>query len=98
MIPFEIPSLGDIGPIESLERIPSFERGLILITGKANCAKAITIASIIDHINMNSNKSIITIEDPIRFAHKSKSSLIFQREVGLHVKNYAGGVQTAMRS
>lgn len=97
MIPFEIPSLDEIGPIESLVKIPSFDRGLILITGKANCAKATTIASIIGHINTNLNKSIITIEDPIRFAHKSKSSLIFQREVGLHVKNYAGGIQTAMR-
>lgn len=98
LVPFEIPSLGDMGPIESLEKIPSFDRGLILITGKANCAKAITIASIIDHINIHSNKSIATIEDPIRFAHESKSSLIFQREVGLHVKNYADGLQTAMRS
>ena len=98
LIPLKIPALGDIGPIESLKKIPSFERGLILITGKANCAKATTIASIIDHINMNSNKSIVTIEDPIRFAHKSKSSLIFQREMGLHVKNYVEGVQTAMRS
>lgn len=97
LIPFEIPSLDEIGPIESLVKIPSFDRGLILITGKANCAKATTIASIIGHINTNLNKSIITIEDPIRFAHKSKSSLIFQREVGLHVKNYAGGIQTAMR-
>ena len=98
LVPFEIPPLGDMGPMESLERIPSFDRGLILITGKANCGKAITIASIIDHINTNSNKSIVTIEDPIRFAHKSKSSLIFQREVGLHVKNYVGGLQTSMRS
>ena len=98
LIPFEIPPLGDMGPIESLEKIPSFDRGLILITGKANCAKAITMASIIDHINTQSNRSIVTIEDPIRFSHKSKSSLIFQREVGLHVNTYAGGLQTAMRS
>ena len=97
LIPFEIPPLEEMGPISSLEKIPAFDRGLVLITGKANCAKAVSIASIIDHINRNSNRSIITIEDPIRFAHKSKSSLIFQREVGLHVKNYASGIQTAMR-
>lgn len=98
LVPFEIPPLGEIGPMESLEKIPALERGLVLISGKANCAKAVTIASIIDHINNNANKSIITIEDPIRFSHKSKSSLIFQREVGLHLDNYAGGIQSAMRS
>jgi len=98
LIPVAIPSLGEIGPIASLEKIPAFDRGLILITGKANSAKAVTMASIIDHINTNSNRSIVTLENPIRFAHKSKSSLIFQREVGLHVKNYADGLHTAMRS
>ncbi len=98
LIPFDIPLLGDIGPIESLKKIPALDRGLVLITGKANCAKSVTIASIVDHINSNSNKSIITIENPIRFSHKSKSSLVFQREVGLHLEDYANGIQSAMRS
>jgi len=98
LIPFNIPPLGEIGPIESLEKIPGFERGMVLITGKANCAKAVTIASIIDHINTHANRSIMTLENPIRFSHKSKSSLVFQREIGLHLENYTSGIQTAMRS
>ena len=98
LIPTKIPSFKEIGPVDSLKRIASFDRGLVLITGKSNSAKATTIASIIDYINTRLKKSIVTIEDPIRFAHKSKSSLIFQREVGLHVQDYAGGIRTAMRS
>ena len=98
LIPTRIPSFKDIGPVDPLEKIAALDRGLVLITGKANSAKAITIASIIDHINTHLQKGIVTIEDPIRFAYKSKSSLIFQREIGLHAKDYAGGIRTAMQS
>ena len=98
LIPSEIPSFRQIGPVDSLKKIPAFDQGLVLITGKTNCAKATTLASIIDYINIHLKKSILTIEDPIRFAHKSKSSLIFQRELGLHTPDYAGGIRTAMRS
>ncbi|MBL7177566.1 MAG: Flp pilus assembly complex ATPase component TadA [Desulfobacteraceae bacterium] len=98
LIPAKIPSFREIGPVDSLKKIPSFDRGLVLITGKTNCGKAATIASIIEYMNTHLKKSIVTIEDPIRFAHKSKSSLIFQREVGLHVQDYAGSIRTAMRS
>ncbi|MBC8433376.1 MAG: Flp pilus assembly complex ATPase component TadA [Desulfobacterales bacterium] len=98
LIPTKIPSFKKLGAVDSLKRIVSFDRGLILITGKSNSSKATTIASIIDYINTHLKKSIVTIEDPIRFAHKSKSSLIFQREIGLHARDYASGIRTAMRS
>jgi len=98
LIPTRIPSFKDIGPVDPLEKISALDRGLVLITGKANSAKAITMASIIDHINTHLPKGIVTIENPIRFAYKSKSSLIFQREIGLHAKDYAGGIRTAMQS
>ena len=98
LIPTKIPSFKQIGSADSLKRIASFDRGLVLITGKSNSSKVTTIASIIDYINTHSKKSIVTIEDPIRFAHKSRSSLIFQREIGLHSEDYARGIHTAMRS
>ena len=98
LIPAKIPSFKAIGSVDSLKTIASFDRGLVLITGKSNSAKVTTIASIIDYINTHSKKSIVTIEDPIRFDHKSRSSLIFQREVGLHARDYASGIRTAMRS
>ena len=98
LIPTRIPSFKKIGPVGPLEKIAALDRGLVLITGKSNSAKAITIASIIDHINTHLQKGMVTIEDPIRFAYKSKSSLIFQREIGPHAKDYAGAIRTAMRS
>ena len=98
LIPISIPSLEAIGPVDPLEKIAALDRGLVLITGKTNSGKAITMASIIDHINTHLQKGIVTIEDPIRFAYKSKSSLIFQREVGLHTLDYSGGIRTAMQS
>ena len=98
LIPTKIPSFEKIGAADSLKKIVSFDRGLVLITGKSNSSKTITLASIVDHINTHSKKSIVTIEDPVLFAHKSKSSLIFQREVGLHARDYASGIRTAMRS
>ena len=98
LIPTKIPSFKKIGTVDSLKKVASFDRGLILITGKSNSSKTTTIASIVDHINTHLKKSIVTLEDPIRFAHKPKSSLIFQREIGLHAKDYASGIRTAMRS
>ncbi len=98
LIPAKIPPFDEIGPLDSLKKIASFDRGLVLFTGKSNSAKSTTIASIIDYINTHSKKSIVTIEDPIRFAHKSKSSVIFQRELGLHARDYPSSIRTAMRS
>jgi len=98
LVPSRLPALEEIGPPEALKKIPAFDRGLVLITGKANCQKSTTIASIIDHINTHQNKSIVTIEDPIRFAHESKSSMVFQREIGLQALNYPGAIRTAMRT
>ncbi len=98
LIPTTIPSFKKIGPVDSLKKITSFHRGLILITGKSNSGKSTTMASIIDYINTHSKKSIVTIEDPIHFTHKSKSSLVFQREIGLQARDYADSIRTAMRS
>jgi len=98
LIPTTIPSFKKIGPVDSLRKIASFHRGLVLITGKSNSGKSTTMASIIDYINTHSKKSIVTIEDPIHFTHKSKSSLVFQREIGLQARDYADSIRTAMRS
>ncbi|MBC8420585.1 MAG: Flp pilus assembly complex ATPase component TadA [Desulfobacterales bacterium] len=98
LIPTKIPSFREIGPGDSLKKIASLDQGLILITGKSNSGKTTTIASIIDYINTHLRKSIVTIENPIRFAHKSKSSLVLQREIGLHAQDYASSILTAMRS
>jgi len=67
----------------------SFERGgLVLLTGSMGSGKSTTIASMIEYINANSRKHILTIEDPIEFVFDDKQSIINQREIGIDVLSY----------
>ena len=75
-------------PSKFLENMCKERRGLVLITGMTGSGKSTTIASIIEFINMNYGKHIITIEEPIEFTFKEKKSIINQRNVGRDVLNY----------
>ncbi|MCX5712040.1 MAG: ATPase, T2SS/T4P/T4SS family, partial [Candidatus Omnitrophica bacterium] len=81
-------------PAETLRKLCLEPRGLVLLTGAAGSGKSTTIASMIDYINNNSCKHVLTVEEPIEFTFKDKNSVINQRELGLDVANYA----TALRS
>lgn len=71
--------------------------GIVLITGWVGSGKSTTLASLINEINENYNKHIITIEDPIEFLHPSKKSLIEQRELGSSTLNFENGLKYALR-
>lgn len=75
-------------PSEILERLSMERGGLVLLTGSMGSGKSTTIASMIEYININSKKHILTIEDPIEFVFQDKESLINQREVSLDVRSY----------
>lgn len=75
-------------PNEILIKLSQEIRGLVLLTGPAGSGKSTTIASMIEHINQNQSRHIITIEDPIEFIFQDKKSIINQRELGLDVKSY----------
>jgi pilus retraction protein PilT len=75
-------------PGETLKKLCLENRGLILLTGSAGSGKSTTIASMINHINTNLEKHIITIEEPIEFTFEDKRSIINQREIGLDVISY----------
>ena len=81
-------------PGEGLRKLCMESRGLILLTGSAGSGKSTTIASMIEYINVNARKHILTLEEPIEFTFKDKNCLINQRELGLDVSSYA----TALRS
>ncbi|MEO5360962.1 MAG: Flp pilus assembly complex ATPase component TadA [Nitrospirota bacterium] len=98
IIPREIPELHDIGPKESLEKIAELDDGLVLITGEARSGKSTTLASIVEHININKKKFIVTIEDIIEFHHSNQSSLIEQRQVGVHTLEFSNAINAAIRS
>ena len=73
------------------------QNGLILVTGPTGSGKTSSIASMIDYINQNSQKNIITIEDPIEYIFKPSQSIISQREVGDHTVSFASALKAALR-
>lgn len=75
-------------PAEILEKLSTERGGLVLLTGSMGSGKSTTIASMIEYINLNSKKHILTIEDPMEFVFKDKESLINQREVSIDVLSY----------
>lgn len=73
------------------------KNGLILITGETGSGKSTTQACLIDYINANQNKHIITLEDPVEYTHTNKRSLVTQREIGTDSKSYAAALRAALR-
>ena len=70
---------------------------LILVTGPTGSGKSTTLAAMIEHVNQNSDRHIITIEDPIEYKYQCKKSLIHQREVGEDVGSFADALRSALR-
>lgn len=92
-----IPSFETLGIPSPLKKWALAERGLIIIAGAASAGKSTTANCMINSINENMEKHIITIEDPIEFVHTNKRSLINQREVGLDTPSFASALRYATR-
>lgn len=71
--------------------------GLILVTGATGSGKSTTLAALVDALNRQHARHIITLEDPIEFIHHSQQSLIQQREIGLHCPSFSLGIRAALR-
>ena len=93
----KVPNLVDLHLPKGLERISSFERGLVLVTGVTGSGKSTTMASLIDHINRTKNRHIITIEDPIEYLIQDRKSLITQRELGADTDSFSHALRAALR-
>ncbi len=76
-------------PDEVLRKLCMETRGLVLLTGSMGSGKSTAIASMVEYINTNKNKHILTIEEPVEFTFKDKKSIINQRELGIDVSSYA---------
>lgn len=96
-IPSEVPTIDGLGLPQQLKQLKELQRGLVLITGVTGSGKSTTMASIINLINENKRKHIITIEDPIEFIHKDKYSIINQRSVGEDTNSFANALRSALR-
>ena len=97
-IPAQVPALEQLGAPPVLRRVAGLNKGLVLVTGPTGSGKSTTLAALIDHINTNANRHILTIEDPIEFVHESKRSLINQREVGRDTRSFARALRSALRA
>jgi twitching motility protein PilT len=96
-IPNVVKSFDELGLPKICREITKAEKGLVLVTGPTGCGKSTTLATMLDTINTNSSKHIITIEDPIEFIHQSKKCVVNQREVGAHTHSFANALRSALR-
>ena len=92
-----IPSLQDLGLSEAIRNVVKFPHGLVLVTGPTGSGKTTTLSSLINEINTNFRKHIVTIEDPIESVYDHKKSIITQREVGVDCHTFFDGLRSAMR-
>ncbi len=97
VIPMQIPTVKELNLPVVLEKMSMEERGLILVTGTTGSGKSTTLASMINHINLEKKVNVITIEDPIEFLHRDSKSMINQREIGTDTTTYAVALRAALR-
>lgn len=93
----QVPSFEELGLLEGLKRLAESPRGIVLVSGTTGCGKSTTLAAMIEHINANFKKHIITLEDPIEFVFEDNQSVIEQREVGLDTLSFAQGLKHILR-
>ncbi|MBQ8886329.1 MAG: PilT/PilU family type 4a pilus ATPase [Candidatus Gastranaerophilales bacterium] len=97
LIPYDIPTREQLGLPPTVEKFASFENGIVLITGATGCGKSTTIASILENINTNQKKHIVTVEDPIEYIYRSKKSIFTQRQIGIDTGSFLDGLKFALR-
>lgn len=97
VIPFKVPTIGELGLPPVIERIALTERGMVLVTGVTGSGKSSSLAGMISHINTNIEKHIVTLEEPIEFLHRDVRSSITQREIGVDTENFRQGLKAALR-
>ncbi len=97
IIPLKIKTIDEWGFPPVFKKIAELPRGLVLVTGPTGSGKSTTLAAMIEYINQNFKKHIITIEDPIEFLHRDRKSIIEQREIGIDTRSYAEALRRAIR-
>jgi twitching motility protein PilT len=96
-IPSVIPTMEQLELPPVMRRLAELEKGLVLVTGATGSGKSTTLAALINYINENTSKHILTIEDPVEFFHTSKKSLVNHREVGQDTNSFSRALKSALR-
>jgi len=92
-----IPELNELGLPPVVAEFPHYSQGLVLITGETGSGKSTTLAAVLDQINRNEAKHILTLEDPIEYVYTPKKCVINQREIGRDTRSFAAGLRAALR-
>jgi len=97
IIPTIIPSLDDLNAKKIFKELIKREKGLILVTGPTGSGKSTTLAAMLNEINLNEARHIITVEDPVEFVHTNKKCLFSQRNVGSDTRSFSAALKYALR-
>ncbi len=97
IIPVKILTLDMLKAPEIFKEFVSYKMGLVLVTGPTGSGKSTTLAAILDHLNTNLSRRVLTIEDPVEFVHKDKQSTFIQREVGSDTISFSSALRAAGR-
>lgn len=97
LIPNQILSVEQLGLPAVVSKFASYPRGIVLVTGPTGSGKSTTLAAMVDQINKNEARHIITVEDPIEYTHNSQKSLVVQREVHYDTYSFSAALRSALR-
>src|SRR5437764_7436655 len=92
-----VPSFEELGLLPQVKTIAESPRGIVLVAGSTGCGKSTTLAAMIEHINSNFKKHIITLEDPIEYVFEDNQSVCEQREVGLDTLSFNHALKHVLR-
>lgn len=97
LLPTRVIDKNELNLPEQLVEFSNLTKGLVLITGATGCGKSTTLAALLNEINKNHSKHIVTLEDPVEYIHEDINSVIHHREIGRDVSSFAEGMRTVLR-
>ncbi len=93
----KVPTFADLHLPPEVATLTDYPYGLVLVTGPTGMGKSTTLSAMLEHLNSTRSLHVITLEDPIEYLFRRKKCLIHQRELGVHVDSFAGGLRAALR-
>ena len=97
LLPVKMPTIEETKVPEAVVKSSCKKRGLVLVTGPTGSGKSTTLAAVINYLNCNYKKHIVTLEDPVEFVHPHIQSVIHQREIGVDTKSFSAALRAALR-